>query len=851
MSFRLASVFCAVALWTSPGAWAAAPQPRPQPATRPVRVIAQPPRIAQSTTILAGALRGPLSTADEVIFALRNPYTDPHWYANFGYWSLDAGRMMYGPGGSRLCKLNLRTRQITNLLEDRKGTIRDPQLHYDGKKILFSYRKGESRFFNLYEIDVDGTHLRQITDGEFDDIEPTYLPNDEIVFCSSRCKRWVNCWYTQVAIMYRCDANGRNIRPVSGNTEQDNTPAVLPDGRLLYTRWEYVDRSQVEFHHLWVANPDGTGATIIYGNQHPGVVMIDSRPIPGTTKIASIFSPGHGINEHRGTLTIVSPETGPDSPAGAAPVKGCPPYVRDPYPISSTLFLVSRNNQLLLVDSAAGAFEVIYTANQELHEPALVCQRTREAIIADRAKLGEATGKLVLADVHLGRNTQGVKAGDIRKLLVLESLPKPINFSGGPEPLTYLGTFTLERVLGTVPVEPDGSAFFELPANRQYFFVALDRNDLSVKRMQSWVSVMPGETTGCIGCHEQRTLATPIRHNVLAARRPPSRVEPFVGLPEVIDYPRDIQPILDRHCVSCHSYDKPDGKIILTGDRGPEYSQSYWTLFFSGQVADGANGYGNRSPRSIGTSASKLMRKIDGSHYGAKVSEKEWRLIWMWIESGATYPGTYAALGCGMVYVPVFPARKEDGSDDAAPPAYRIIQSRCYSCHSPRIKGGRLALPSQPSPRRPGSAAYERIVVENDPMLRRSSHVLFNFTRPEKSILLLAPLAKEAGGFGWCRTIKPDGSFGESAPVFRDTRDADCQKLLAVIRRGSEHLNRIKRFDMPGFRPNEHYLREMKRYGILPRDIGPSAPIDPYQLDRAYWESLWWRGPDKPMAASP
>ena len=168
------------------------------------------------------------------------------------------------------------------LLDAQGGSVRDPQVHYDGRKILFSYRPAGTDFFHLYEINVDGSGLRQLTAGEFDDYEPTYLPDGDIVFVSTRCRRWVNCWMTQVGVLYRCDADGGNIRAHLGQHRARQHALGLPDGRILYTRWEYVDRSQVEFHHLWTMNPDGTGQTVFFGNMHPGIVMIDAKPIPGT-----------------------------------------------------------------------------------------------------------------------------------------------------------------------------------------------------------------------------------------------------------------------------------------------------------------------------------------------------------------------------------------------------------------------------------------------------------------------------------------------------------------------------------------------------------------------------------------
>jgi len=234
----------------------------------------------------------------------------------------------------------------------------------------------------------------------------------------------------------------------------------------------------------------------------------------------------------------------------------------------------------------------------------------------------------------------------------LETLPKPINYSGKMPPISYGGTYTLERVLGTVPVEPDGSAFMELPALRPLFFVALDKNNNSVKRMHSFLTVMPGETTSCIGCHEQRT-QTPSNLMSFAAaalKRPAHKITPIEGIPDVFDFPRDIQPILDRHCIKCHDYDQRAGQIILTGDHGPIYSHSYFTLTALQYVSDGRDRMRtNMPPKTVGTSASKLMKLIDGSHFDAKLSVLEQDYIRYWIESAASYPGTYAALGTGMI----------------------------------------------------------------------------------------------------------------------------------------------------------------------------------------------------------
>ncbi|MFI5379590.1 MAG: hypothetical protein ACHRHE_09850 [Tepidisphaerales bacterium] len=796
---------------------------------------AQPPALAPHA-LLQRALAGPLHDTTDIVFCSRSAYNDPHWYANIGYYCDDANDKAYAgngkPDAGRLYKLNLHTGQTTTLLDPKGGSVRDPQVYYDGNKIIFSYRPTGTDYYHLYEINIDGSALRQLTTGDFDDIEPTYLPDGDIVFISTRCKRWVNCWMTQVAVMYRCDATGGRITQISSNTEHDNTPWVMPDGRLLYTRWEYVDRSQVEYHHLWTMNPDGTGQQVFYGNMHSWTVMIDAKPIPGTQKVLASFSPGHGVNEHAGYATIVSGDNGPDDPAAPKPLhKGG--LTRDPYPLSADLFLMARNNQLVLMDDQNHE-EILYSdpTGIALNEPRPIQPRPREPVIPSRLDPKEPTGRMVLADVYMGRNMPGVERGQIKKLLILESLPKPVNFSGGPDLVSWLGTFTLERVLGTVPVEPDGSAYFEVPARRQVFFVALDDKDMSVKRMQSFTTVMPGEVLSCAGCHEERNLAP--RHKsegtLMAMRRPPSRIQPFAGYPDVLDFQRDIQPILNRYCVECHRPEKHEGHMLLTGDRGPTYSHAYISLLAHRVVTDGRNGLGNQPPRSIGSSASPLLAQLS-KH---KATERDWRTAWLWIESGAPYAGSYAGLRNKQ-------QQEAGGLANGAVfgPCNKILQARCGSCHevAPNVTKNERPIPfndelrhKQPQIVGHPTGSYERLVIAKDPMGRYSHDIIQNFTRPELSAILLAPLAKSAGGWGNC---------GE---VFKDRNDPDYKTILAALRRGQEILDREPRYGAPGFKPNPQYIREMMKYGILPAAFDPAKEtVSFFDLDQKYWRSSWYQ----------
>lgn len=780
--------------------------------------------------LLATFQNNGMKHVEKIVFAVRPMGFDGHWYANFGYYADDENRLPYKNGG-KLCVYDVNTKETTTLIDDPDGAIRDPQLDYDATKILFSYRKNGTRTYHLYEIPLNGGELHQLTDGPFDDIEPTYLPNGDIIFVSTRGKRWVQCWLTQVATLHRCDGNGGNIREISCNAEQDNTPWVLPSGQILYTRWEYVDRSQVDFHHLWSMSPDGTRQMVFYGNMNPSILMIDAKPVPGSEKIVSLFSPGHGRDEHGGMITLVDPRGGPDDKKSVKNIASNPNF-RDPWAFSESEFLAALDSRIILIDDDGNEQTLLQLPENfrkmgmAVHEPRPVLKRQREPFVADLVDATKPTGELTLIDIYEGRNMEGVPRGSIKNLLVLEVLPKPINFTGGMEPMTYGGSFTLERIMGTVPVEPDGSAFFELPALRSFFFVAMDENNTAVKRMQSFTNVMPGESSSCLGCHEHRTKTPPLTiANVTAMRRSPSVIQPIAGYPDVMDYTRDIQPIWDKHCVSCHNNDHRDGGVNLTGDHTPLYSISYFTITAKSLVADGRNRpVSNYPPYTLGTGSSTLLEYVSKKHYDVSLSERELQLVKLWIETGATYLGTYAGLGCGMIGG--YAQNNLDRRDMQWPEmkeSVSVLQQNCISCHT-----GSRQIPLSPSDEIGGQPWIQ--LSANDVRRRYSRQLVFNLTHPEKSLLLMAPLAKSAGGFESC-----------GKPIFTGKDDSDYQTVLRAVERTKQELDTIKRFDMPDFVPRPQYVREMIRYGVLPANTTLSSPVDVYELDQLYWRSLWHR----------
>ena len=765
---------------------------------------------------------GAMKDVDEILFVVRKPGEDPHWYGNFGYYACDENMFPFPLGaGSWMNILTVDTGKVRTIFKDEKGTIRDPQIHYDGKRIVFSYLPAGKRHFNLYEINIDGTGLRQLTFGDWDDIEPTYTAGGDIIFCSSRSKRWVQCWITSVATIYKCGPNGENIRPLSANIEHDNTPWPLPNGQILYTRWEYVDRSQLDYHHLWTMNPDGTRQMVFYGNMHPELLMIDAKPIPNSNKVVASFALKHGLREHRGQITVLDPTRGPDDLSAATLISAHYDHA-DPWAFSEDAFMAARHAQIDLVDNE-GREQILYSLSDNLkeagfgiHEPRPVVLREPETLLADMTDPTKSTGVLALIDVYEGRQMGTVERGSIKELLILETLPAPIHYNGGMDQISIDGTFTLVRVLGTIPIEPDGSALMELPALRSFFFVAMDHEGWSVKRMHSFTSVMPGEVTACIGCHEDRTMIPTAHHQravVQVMNRQPVKPEPIKDIPEVFDFVRDIQPILDKHCIECHNHEKAEKDVILVGDWMPSYVRSYRTLAYrSNMFGDNRNrAKSNFKPYEIGSRASKLMKLIDEKHEGVVLSPHERKMVKFWLEAGANYAGTYAASAhgeIGWVY----------GSNEWIRPDLEwaetkameeAIVRRCNGCHTEN-----RTVPHTVSHQTQGY----------------NPNWAFNLSYPEKSRIFNGPLAESAGGLQQCREA-----------VFADKNDPDYQAILAGIERCRQYILSGTRPYVTPFYANRYYTREMIRYGVLPSNHNyKTMPIDPYATDQKYWESLWY-----------
>jgi hypothetical protein len=607
--------------------------------------------------------------------------------------------------GSALCLLDwdeVRFEgRIRTLLEDPEGVIRDPDVSWDGGRVLFSWKKADrTDDYHLYELEVKSGRVRQLTDGlGFADYEGAYLPDGSIVFNSTRCVQTVDCWWTEVSNLYACDRDGGRIRRLTFDQVHDNYPTVLPDGRLIYTRWEYNDRGQIFVQGLFQMNPDGTGQTEFYGNNSwfPTSIL-HARGIPGSTKVVAIFSGHHTLQA--GKLGLLDPACGRQENTGAqliAPVRGTPAaridaYGQDgdlfqyPYPLSESEFVVAYAPRGWAVQPTRfGLFWMARDGRRELLwsdrdlsccQPVPLAARPLPPARPSRVDYSRADGTIYLEDVYAGPGLAGIARGTVRSLRVValdyRAAGLGWNYNHGPAGDALIstpvalgnGTWDVKVVLGEARVHSDGSAFFKVPARRPVYFQAIDTNGFAIQTMRSWTTLQPGENAACVGCHESKN-ATPslARAPSVAMRAGPQELAPFHGPARGFSFRREIQPILDRHCVRCHP--GPDSAIDLRDTPVVEalakrrWSASYLTLINGRDAALEGNRYlaghpntnlnwisaqsapGLLPPYSAGAARSRWLGLLREGHRGAVLDATELETLACWIDLLVPFCGDY------------------------------------------------------------------------------------------------------------------------------------------------------------------------------------------------------------------
>jgi len=591
----------------------------------------------------------------------------------------------------------------------RGGSFLSPDLSYDGKTILFAYvecagdgrhrrhtdpSRGhwhEGQCYHVFKVNADGTGLEQLTDGTWNDFDPCWLPNGRIAFISERRGGYLRCGRTcPTYTLYDMNPDGSDIIWLSPHETNEWHPSVTHDGMIIYTRWDYVDRHGCVAHLPWVTTPDGRDSRAVHGNFAPrekrADMELDIRAIPGSHRLIATGAPHHG--QAFGSLVVIDPRI-PDDDA-MAPVKRLTPDVAFPesqrgaqvygtaWPLSEDYYLCvydanmkpgmgrqgrrhTRGNYGIYLLDAFGNRELIY------RDPAIACQcpmplrpRPRPPLVPvasqrhGKSPPKEATLAVFNVYDSLKPWPEGTR---ITALRVYQLIPMSVP-SGGPPHETGLRLPTARDsvvparyVLGTVPVEEDGSAHFVVPAMKEIFFQALDKRGLAVQSMRSATYLQPGERLVCQGCHEPKYSApeSPTESAAIAFRRPPSALKGDVDGTNPFSYPRLVQPVLDKHCVKCHQKNvkkAPDLSRKVIGRGRSKWYASYHSL----APKHGFWRYGDRHrtiPGKFGALASKLYPMLTaGSHKGrVKLPPEDLHRITVWLDSCSMFYGVYEKEG--------------------------------------------------------------------------------------------------------------------------------------------------------------------------------------------------------------
>ncbi|MDR1925230.1 MAG: hypothetical protein LBQ66_12745 [Planctomycetaceae bacterium] len=611
--------------------------------------------------------------------------------------------------GAALCRLTINpdASAVSEVLcETKTGIIRDPDVSYNADKILFSMRQNiTTDEYHLYEYDLKTKQISQLTDGNgFADIEPCYLPDGNIMFASTRCMQIVDCWWTDVCNFYMIDGEGRFMRRIGFDQVHTNYPTTTDDGLVLYTRWDYNDRGHLYPQPLFQMNYDGTAQTEFYGNNSwfPTTIL-HARKIPNSPKVIAVAS-GHHTHQ-RGKLILIDRSQGTQEAEGVrliAPVRKTDAvkidqYGQDgdqfqyPYPIDETHFFVTyspRGFHGNNYNSTFGIYFMDVDGNRELlafdasiscNQQVPIVKRTVPVLRSSSVDYTKETGQFYVQDVYEGRGLRGVERGTVKSIRVvaLEFRAAGIGrnsnkgLAGSALVSTPVGynncSWDVKRVLGNVPVESDGSAYFEVPARTPVYFQMLDAKGRVVQTMRSWSTLQPNELFSCIGCHENKNEA-PLNNSPvskLALRKMPTKPVPLVNVDRGFSFPLDVQPILDKHCVGCHDgsgrslADGSVAKLSLLGkpyksrpndqfvQAGRAFSESYLNLINFGEANKLVNWVSVQSvpsmlpPNSAGSVKSELMTQLYAGHRGVRLTAKELEVMACWIDLAVPFCGSY------------------------------------------------------------------------------------------------------------------------------------------------------------------------------------------------------------------
>ena len=670
-------------------------------------------------------VESPLFQFGSLLFVKHAPGVMSHQLTQvYGYCARPGGGLFVldEPGRS------MKTRDVTprNLP---LGSYMTPELSFDGKTLYFAYCETPStpklwrdpetmdRRFHLYKASLDqllsgkSGDATRLTDSPYDDFSPLLLPDGDLIFCSTRRGGFHRCGAgpCYVYTLTRSKGDGSDARPISFHETNEWNPTLMSDGRVVYTRWDYVDRDAVYYQNLWSARQDGTDVRIHYGNNTFNPCGLwESKAIPGSSKTLAIAGPHHGMSA--GTVVTIDVSRGVDGseplerltpevrfPEGEAPLPSVPqlPHLSDfdyvptgfwqatreaeraeqtveerrwpvhnfksPHPLSEKYFVASYSYDKLIgeagpnIPNQYGVYFCDAFGNRELvyRDPNISSVwalpiRPRPVPPVSASTLDPAardaespTGTFFMQNVYESWPTE--LPAKIKSLRIVQVLPKTTPNANQPT-VGAANASPGKQVLGTVPVEEDGSAHFEVPACKPLLFQALDENGRMVQGMRSLVYLQPGESAGCVGCHEDRTAAVPSAKTIASTKKP-AQIAPGPDGSKPFSFPILVQPVLDKKCVSCHNAEKAEGGVDLTSTPEGAYTKSYNALVKLVPYTAWGNPNGNFEPLTepdrFGSRPSRLTKLLNDGHYDVQLDADDWERLNTWQDVNALFYGTF------------------------------------------------------------------------------------------------------------------------------------------------------------------------------------------------------------------
>ena len=594
--------------------------------------------------------------------------------------------------------------RITSIYKPQDDTfVGDVELHFDATRLMFS-KPGAKTPWQVYEADIDPntgalrSRPRQVTPDKGADVnnyDPCYLPNGDILYCSTAPMVAVPCVNggTAVANLFRLDRTTGTTRQLCFDQDHSWCPTVLNNGRVLYLRWEYADLPHSNSRILFHMNPDGTAQMEYYGsNSYWPNGIFYARPIPGhATQVIGIVTGHHGVRR-MGELVLFDPAKGRREADGV--VQRIPgwgrtvePVVRDrlvdaswprflhPFPLgcadgrdSGKFFLASMQPDasspwgIYLVDVFDNMLLLKETPGYALFEPMPLRRQVTPPAVADKVDLSRRDAFVYLADIYRGPGLAGIPKGEAKSLRLFTYTYGYRGMGGLYGTIGLDGPWDVHRVIGTVPVERDGSAFFRVPANVPIAVQPLDEEGKALQIMRSWFTAMPGEVISCVGCHEIQN-ETPPPRRTMAARMPVAEVKDWHGPARGFAFAREVQPVLDRRCIGCHDgTTKSQGKPLfsLRGDKLPRK----WTSKMSGR----AGGWGGKftigyvnlhryvrhpgiestmhllNPMDFHADTNELVQILQKGHHEVTLSDEELDRIITWIDLNTPFHGDWSTI---------------------------------------------------------------------------------------------------------------------------------------------------------------------------------------------------------------